>query len=122
MSSEEEPDLPVTAVFVENTEETYYSDIYFSEEGFNRDNTHDLQYFRDSQVHNVVECTRRSDAEEAIKEARRQERQRILDKIEKKVKQVGRLGEQYGSEMNADMIKNELEELRDELEEEVDQS
>jgi len=141
MSSEEEPDLPVTAVFVENTEETYYSDIYFSEEGFNRDNTHDLQYFRDSQVHNVVECTRRSDAEAAIAKERsrkydqgffegRQSREKeILDKIQEMFtawrKRADRLENQenYSGDKELELnkgkaVKNALKEL----EEEVDQS
>jgi len=142
MSSEEiETDLPVAALFVENTEEPYCSDIYFSEEGFNSDNTHDLQYFKDSDVHNVVECTRRSDAEAAIAKERsrkydqgffegRQSREKeILDKIQEMFtawrKRADRLENQenYSGDKELELnkgkaVKNALKEL----EEEVDQS
>lgn len=132
MSSEEiEPDvdLPVAAVFVENTEETYYSDIYFSEEGFNRDNTHDLQYFKDSDVHNVVECTRRSDAEAAIAkersrsydegffEGRQSREEEILDKMT----QIA--SDNWGGKYEATKSdwKNAWQTLCAELEEEVEE-
>jgi hypothetical protein len=95
--------LPVAAVFVENTEEAYYSDIYFGEEGFNRDNTHDLQYFRDSDTHNVVECTRVSDAEDAVEKARKQAELHTL------------LQDQYRTEEARD---ERIEHLRDELDSE----
>jgi rubrerythrin len=52
--------LPTAALFVENTEEPYTSDVHFSEVDFNVENAHDLDYFKASETHRVVKAVRRS--------------------------------------------------------------
>jgi hypothetical protein len=67
------------------------------------------------------ELVKKSDAEEAIKKARKEERQRILDKVEtiyEKYSEGNTLF--YSDERSA--IRPFVEDLRDELEEEVEQS
>jgi len=97
--SSEEPDLPVAAEVSGNEAGKY---IIWKEYGF-----------ENSKVGTLF--VKKSDAMEAIKEARRQERQKILDKIEYRKSRVCPY-------TPLKIRKATLGDLRDELEEEVERS
>jgi hypothetical protein len=118
MSSEEfETDLPVAAIVSFAGEESHEFEAYGTDET-------DLTYKDD--VEQGDELVRKVDAEEAITEARQQERQKILDKIDKIEENIHRQIREFQEKHRdvpytvKDIIEEGFEELRDELEEEVE--
>jgi len=112
MSSEEEPELPVTAKV------TAVGSM--PDEGAAIQNS--------EQITEGDKLVKRQDAEEAIKEARQQERQKVLDKIKGKLQKNEEIKDRLlpiadnavHGELRA--TENTLEELRDDLKEEVEKA
>jgi len=114
MSNEEDVDLPVAAYLREyidsHSGNPSYQSLSIREP---KENPKEIENLK------ITKLTKMSDAEEAIKKARKEERQRILDKVEtiyEKYSEGNTLF--YSYERSA--IRPFVEDLRDELEEEVE--
>jgi len=113
MSSEEEPDLPVAALVLEDTTGRHF------------DKRAKIVDSAPPETSPEDELVRKSDAEEAVQEARQAESQKILDEIDKEIKSTKKAAENAGVEVHdlfGTTAITALENLRDELEEEVDES
>lgn len=112
MTSNDAPDLPVAA-------EADYVDRPTPE----INSAPSLEVWPKEILYDIDEKTslvRKSDAEDAVREARRQERKEILDRIEKRLQQAeGKVNKYNGLDRlnlnDAKARREELEELRDEL-------
>ena len=106
MSNEEDVDLPVAAEI--------------TAVGGMPDEGAAIQNF--VQISEGDELVKKSDAEEAIKKARKEERQRILDKIDDRKTRVSQKIQTDCPYTPLKIRKATLADLRDQLEEEVDES
>jgi len=108
--SSEEPDLPVAA------------DVDTVADGVLNENDLHAVLRNEEIVEEGDELVKKSDAEKLIKEAIRQERQKILDKIDDRKTRVSQKIQTDCPYTPLKIRKATLADLRDQLEEEVDES